>query len=134
MLRYSTAHMLSQWRDESIYQDLTKKKYLTLPLNGCCCLQSNHCSNCICGMAWRELIKMLGGVRTWPPLSPCVYVGLVQCTGCLRNYRKYILYLLTSVLGRLHDLKYIFAVTYETLCTRLIAETSWRCVSIWIIQ
>ena len=38
-------------------------------------------------------------------------------TGCLRNYRKSILYLRTSVLGRLRDLQYIFAITYETLCT-----------------
>ena len=34
------------------------------------------------------------------------------CTGCLRNYRK----LRLSVLGRLRELQYIFAVIYETLC------------------
>ena len=33
----------------------------------------------------------------------------------LRNYRKSILYC-TSVLGRLRDLQYIFAVIYETIC------------------
>ena len=38
----------------------------------------------------------------------------LKYTGCLRNYRKSILLLLTSVLGRLRDLPYIFAVTYES--------------------
>ena len=36
--------------------------------------------------------------------------------GCPRNYRNSILYLRTSVLGRLRDFQYIFAVIYETLC------------------
>ena len=35
---------------------------------------------------------------------------------CLKNYRKSVLQLRTSVMGRLRDLEYIFAVTYETLC------------------
>ena len=35
-------------------------------------------------------------------------------TGCLRNYRKSVLSLRISVLGRFLDLKYIFAVIYGT--------------------
>ena len=38
-------------------------------------------------------------------------------TGCLRNYRKSILLFRLSVLGRLRDLQYIFAVMYGTPTT-----------------
>ena len=44
-------------------------------------------------------------------------VGDTLHTGCLRNSRKSILQLRISVLGRLRDLQYIFAVIYGTLCT-----------------
>ena len=36
-------------------------------------------------------------------------------TGCLRNYRKSIQQLRLSILGRLRDFQYIFAVIYEAL-------------------
>ena len=45
------------------------------------------------------------------------YVSAFQArsgTGCPRNYRKYILLLRISVLGRLCNLQYIFAVMNET--------------------
>ena len=55
----------------------------------------------------REIIEKVG------------YLGSTRgVTGCLRNYRKY--KLCTSVLGRLRDLQYIFAVIYETRSTTLI--------------
>ena len=38
-------------------------------------------------------------------------------TGCLRNFRKPILLLRVSVLGRMRDLQYVFAVIYGTLST-----------------
>ena len=44
-------------------------------------------------------------VSTWRPF-----------TGCLRNCRKSVLQLRTSVLGRLRNLQYIFTVIYKTLC------------------
>ena len=36
-------------------------------------------------------------------------------TGCLRNYRKSILLLRLSVLGRLRDFQYMFALIHGTL-------------------
>ena len=47
-----------------------------------------------------------------------IYINICIYTGCLRNYRKAILQLRTSVLGRLRDLQYIFAVIYE-ICNNL---------------
>merc|ERR1740128_940289 len=46
----------------------------------------------------------------------------------LRNYHKSILLLRASVLGRLRDLQYIFAVTYETLCTCKISQISFKAI------
>ena len=43
------------------------------------------------------------------------YYANVYATGCLVNYRKSILLLRVSVLGRLRDLQYIFAVINGTL-------------------
>ena len=40
-------------------------------------------------------------------------------TGCLRNYRKYILLLRLSVLGMLRDFQYIFAVMERFVIKRL---------------
>ena len=46
------------------------------------------------------------------------FLSFLLLTECLRRYRKYILQLRTYVLGRLRDLQYIFAVTYETFCKK----------------
>ena len=54
---------------------------------------------------------------TWKRYAECQrYADRALDTGCLRNYRKSILYLHISVLGRLRDLHYIFAVLYGMLC------------------
>ena len=58
-------------------------------------------------------------------LTPCRYispeislgsaVNLYECTGCPRNYRKSILKLRTSVLGRFRDLRQYINTLYVTL-------------------
>ena len=62
----------------------------------------------------------------WPGVFPlttraggCPYHRTVcpKPTTFVRCYHKSILQLRTSVLGRLRDFQYIFAVIYETLCT-----------------
>ena len=45
-------------------------------------------------------------------------------TGCLRSYRKSILHLRISILGRLRDLQYTFSVIYGTLSIASGTETN----------
>ena len=47
-------------------------------------------------------------------MSACDIIICVSSTGCLRNYRKSILLLCISTLGRLRDLQFIFALIYRT--------------------